>query len=179
MSMGAILEQVRDHLKTMLSLAPDQIGIRLGGLPPECAKEFYLAIDELEVKSSARNHLKETYEIEVSVWRRMARFSQDRHGEMYLRDDPYLAGILTLDDLERAVIRNLHANYTNIMAATNTAIGAGSADNGDVFQLTLYYSGRKKTESLPAGNRSGSPKWLGRRMKFSGMTRAQATDQMQ
>ena len=179
MSMGAVLKQVRDHLRDALSLGVDQCGIQPDGVPPDSADEFYLAVNEMGVTSTAREHLLEEYEIEVSVWRRAGGYPADRRGDVQLSDDPYLAGILTLDDLERAVIRNLHGNYDDITVAANTAIGAGVGDGGDVFQLALYYAGRRGTEILQTGKEKHDPTWFGRRLKFVGMTRVQSISMMQ
>lgn len=177
MSMGAILQEVRDHLRTALSLGADQCGIQIGGTPPEAAGNFYVAVDELGVESTAQQHLQENYQVEISLWRRLGQTPSDRSGEALLRDDPYLSGAQSLDDLERSVIKNLHANYTDITTAANTAIGAGANPNGDVFQLALYYAGRKRTETWQAaGKKKNPPTWLVRRLKFVGMNRVQALD---
>jgi len=177
--MGVVLKQVRDHLRTSMSLDVDQCDIRADGSPPGSAAEFYVAIDEFGVKSTARDHLSEVYEIEIAVWRRSGQYPADRRGDLTLPDDPYLAGILTLDDLERAVIKQIHANYTDITAAANTAIGAPSEGNGDVFQLALYYAGRGATEVLQHEENKDDSAWFGRRLKFAGMNRVQAVDVMQ
>jgi hypothetical protein len=178
MSMGAVLRQVRDHLRGAMPLAADQCGVQPAALPPESAGELYVAVDEVGVQSAARAHLSETYEIEVAVWRRAGQYPADRRGDAQLRDDPHLAGILTLDDAERAVIRHLHGNYLDVTAAASAAIGAGTSGNGDVFQLALYYQGRGRTEEHPPRGRHQVAAWLGRRLRFAGMTRVQARDLM-
>ena len=179
MSMGAILQQVRDHLRSAMSLGVDQCDVRPGGMPTAAAGEFYVAVDELGVQSTAQSHLREQYEIEVSIWRRTGQYPDDRLSDVVLRDDVYLAGIQTLDDLERSVIKNLHANYTDITAAANTAIDAGAPGKGDIFQLALYYTGRSRSEVLDHNPKENPAPWLGRRLKFTGMIRVQATDVMQ
>ena len=177
MSMGVVLKQVRDHLRNSMSLGVDQCGIAPGGSPPETAAEFYIAIDESQVRSTARDHLNEVYEIEIAVWRRPGQFPADQQGDLTLADDPYLAGILTLDDLERAVIRNIHANYADVTAAANTAIGAPSEQAGDVFQLAMYYAGRAGTEVIKHETGRDAA-WFGRRLKFAGMNRVQSLSAM-
>ncbi len=178
MSMGIILQVVRDHLQTEMSLDAGECGIQPGGLPPDGAGELYVAVDELGIRSASRNQLHEIYEIEVAIWRRSSNYPTDRQGDVVLRDDPQLAGILTLDDLERDVISKLHANHTDIMAVANSAIGAGSPGGGDVFQQPLYFAGRGRSESLRPGGSKSPVAWIGRRLKFTGMTRVQATDVM-
>ena len=180
MSMAVVLQRVRDHLRSALALSADQCGVRVGGHPPASSGELYVAVDELGVECTARDHLREVYVVEVALWRRVGQWPDDRAGDALLRDDAYLAGALTLDRLERSVIAALHGNYTDIPAAANAAIGAGSPGGGDVFQLALYYAGRTRTEAWQDRRQSGSPTaWLGRRLKFAGMNRVQAMDVMQ
>jgi len=181
MSMGALLQQVRTHLRNVVPLDADQCDIELLGQPRPSAGETYVGIRELRVRSLSREHLSEEYEIEVSIWRRLGAFPSDRQGDLALRDDPYLASVLTLDDLERAVIRNLHANYTDIMAAANETL-----ETGDRFQLALYYTGRGPSEVVKSsshhrqnGTRTSGIAWIGRRLIFTGMNRVQSTATMQ
>jgi len=176
MSMGVILKIVRDSLQTALSLDKDACGVQSGGRPPNSAGELYLAVDELGVQSTARAHLREVYELEIALWRRGGQYADDRHGDVLLADDPYLAGVRTLDALERDVIRHVHGNYSDITAAANAEIGAGGGEAGDIFQLALYYVGRGRTETIPRPAADRTIDWIGRRLKFLGMTRVQALD---
>jgi len=176
MSMGAIIEHVRDHLRSALSLAVDQCGVQIGGNPPQRPASFYVAIDEVCVESDAKEHLREIFEIEIVVWRRLGTLPSDRRGDAHLRDDPYLATLQTLDDLEQSVILAIHANYTDITAATNTALGTGAPSGGDIFQMALFYQGRKRSELFPKRSDQANAQWLGRRLRFRGMTRVQAID---
>lgn len=177
MSMGAILKQVRDHLRDAMPLAADQCDIRPDGEPPQSAGELFVAVDELGVTSTARSYIEEQFEVEVAVWRRAGQYPADRIGDAQLSDDPYTAGLFTLDDLEREAIRRLHGNFTDVTAAVNTALGTGSGNAGDSFRLALYYEGRGRTEVLPPSRGAQQPaQWLGRRLRFVGMNRIQALD---
>ena len=89
MSMGHILKTVRDFLRSSLPATAAQCDLRPGGDPPETADEWFVAIDELGVKSTALNCLDETYEIEISVWRRAGALPADRTGDALLPEDPY------------------------------------------------------------------------------------------
>ena len=104
MSMAVVLQRVRDHLRSALALSADQCGVRVGGHPPASSGELYVAVDELGVECTARDHLREVYVVEVALWRRVGQWPDDRAGDALLRDDAYLAGALTLDRLERSVI---------------------------------------------------------------------------
>jgi len=179
MSTGIILQQVRNHLRSAMSLDVDQCGIQPGGRPPHSAGELYVAVDDGGTTSDARNHLHEQYRIEVAVWRRAGQHPADRLGDVQLPQDPYLEQLLTLDQLERQVIQHLHGDFANVTAAANAEAATGTPGGGDVFQLALYYVGRDKTESIDAvPSATASTEWLGRRLSFSGMDRIQATDVM-
>ncbi len=178
MSMGAILKQVRDFLRSSLPADIAQCDVRPGGEPPEVAHEWFISVDELAVRSNARNCLDETYEIEISLWRRAGCYPQDRQGDALLQDDPYSSGLPTLDDIERDVIRLLHGNRTGITAAVNLALGTGETGSGDIFQEPLYYAGRRRTEVRGTGRRDSQTRWFVRRLKFTGMRRVQASDVM-
>ena len=176
MSMGAILKQVRDHLRAAMSLDADQCDVRPGGVPTQSAGELFVAVDELGVVSTARSCLEEQFEVEVAVWRRAGQYAADRLGDAQLPDDPYTAGLSTLDDMERQVIGHLHGNFTDVPAAVNTALGTGTGTAGDAFRLALYYEGRGRTEMLPSPGKGQPAQWLGRRLRFVGMNRIQARD---
>lgn len=180
MSMAAVLDEVCDHLRSALSLSAAECDIRPGGWPPRAAGEFYVAIDDLGVASAAREHLEEEYRIEVAIWRRAGQVPDDRLGDLARRGDPYVAALRTLDVLERAVLRALHANYAQIMAGANAALGAGETGGGDVFQLALYYTGRSRPETHPSRPSGERPlEWITRRLEFAGMNRVQPLDVMQ
>lgn len=174
MSMAAVLATVRDRLRTEIPLAVEQCGIQPGGTPPSTAGEMYVAVDELGVVSDGKCVLRETYSVEVCLWRRIGQFPGDRLGDVHLKEDPYVATARTLDVVERDVLRLIHANYLHIVAAANEAAAAGTPAGGDVFQLALYYEGRSRTESFRPAKGAWRDAWLGRRLKFSGLTRVQA-----
>lgn len=177
MSMGVVLQTIRDHLRTAMSLAVDQCGIRPGGHPPSSAGEFYVAIDDISVKGDARAHLREEYEVAVSIWRRLGQHPEDRTGDVLETEDPYLPSLLTLDQLERDVIRFIHANYTEVTKTANATLGTGTPGKGDILQLAMYYQGHAGSERFTSEPRNTSrPDWIGRRLRFAGMTRVQATD---
>jgi len=47
-----------------------------------------------------------------------------------------------------------------------------------VFQLSLFYEGRRATEILRTSVDPDAPVWFGRRLRFAGMNRVQAVDVM-
>ena len=116
MSMGIVLSQIRNRLRDALSLSADQCDVQPGGRPPEAAGEWYLAVDELGVDSTARSHLAEEFAVEVAIWRRLGQFPTDRRGELLLHESAYLAAMHTLDNLERQVILSLHGNFADLVS---------------------------------------------------------------
>ncbi len=158
MSMGLLLEVVQNHLRTALGLAADQC--RIAHEPPTAAGPLFLSVAGGGVRSEARSVLRETYELEVGVWRRAGEYPADRRGGLLAPIDPHVAGLRTLDALERQVIAALHGNFEDIPAAANAQL---EPESEAVFQLALYYAGRGPTETD-----SG---WLVRHLNFSGCTR--------
>ena len=176
MTMGALLQKVRDHLRQTLPLQSDDCAVRPDGAPPPSAGEVFVAVSESGVASDARSHLREVFHIEVSIWRRTGQYPVDRQGELLLPDDVLLAGMLSLDRLERRVVTALHGNYQDLPAALNSELRTGSDAAGDVFQLALYYVGRGASELWPPHGKGAHPNWLGRRLRFEGAHRVQDLD---
>jgi hypothetical protein len=177
MSMGAVLKVVRDHLRNRLSLASGQCDVRPDGRPIDAAGDLYVCISEGGVQSESRLHLSERYEIEVSIWRRATAAPTDRQGDLLLPDDQYLANMTTLDDLERAVIAQVHGNDADIRQAANAVLISGGA-SGDGFSVTLFYAGRGPSETF-ADHARANVGWIGRRLRFGGMLRVQPLSVME
>lgn len=185
MSMGMALLGTRDYLRTALTWTKDNIGIQHNNLPPNAARNWYVALDDGGVEGTPQGqyYLKEIFSITVGIWRRPGRLPQDVSGAIMLPDDIYVSGIETLNDLERKIIKKLHNNYA-LMASINTQFSLPSATvsgdvGGDVFgQEPLIYRGRTKNEVVSIPGTTDAQAWFGRRLNFRGLSRTQYINAM-
>lgn len=172
MSRALALQAVRDYLRTNLSLANADCDIEPGGYPPNIAGKLYVAIDEGGTTCSTRESLWEVNSVEVYVCRRPQEHPGDKRGQILKRTDLYLAGMKTLETLERGVIRYLHG-VTAVPTAANALIAAILAAGGDAggdFLTPLYYQRGGKMETFDS---EGGVTWIRRQLLFVGMERPQ------
>lgn len=177
MTMGAILEETRDRIRVLYSFGKDQCDITIGGRPRDSCGELFIGVDEAGVDplgDSQKNHFAgEEHRISIGIWRRAGQYGEDRSGHALLSDDPYLAGIQTLDDIERKVYVAIHMNQ-ELRQAVNVRLSVPST-KGDSVTTPLAYGGRTKTQSENVNDGgSGSGPWFFRIMRFTGMKRVQS-----
>jgi hypothetical protein len=174
--MGYLLLAVRNKLRANFDVTyPDLestnwVGVEVDGIPPARAPEWYVAIDEGDIRSQrTEDQLQEEYSVEIYVCRRPDRTPSDFQRQLSLPTDLYLASILTLEKLERQVIKSLHNNQT-LRGNANSLGGFPNPNTGDIYQLPLQFDGRSKsrTEEFP-----DSGIWMRRQLRFSGMLRVQ------
>lgn len=174
MSMAFVLEGTRDYLRSQNTWTYEQIGIQFQTIPPNTARQWYIGMDDAGVESAIEKnyYLTETFSIEIGIWREHASIPRDRSGEMQLATDIYIAGIKTLNALERLVIAQLHGIYA-VPAAINAQFTLPSIGSGGVFRLPLAYRGRTRNEKLEVADVQDSALWFGRRLLFRGLPRTQ------
>lgn len=176
MSMAMALQGVRDRLRGENDWSVHQCGIQQDGVPPAIARNFYVAIDETSVSSAKETnyYLGEDFAISVYINRSVTWLPKDMQGNALLKDDPYLAGIATLDDLERRVIAKLHQKWelTNLI---NEAWDLPSTAHGDVFIGSLSFLGRSKTRDIAVTDVSPEMAFKQRELRFRGLKRNQYT----
>ena len=177
--MGYVLQAARNQLRTDYEtthpgLVPaNWVGIQLRGMPPRRAGDWYVALDEDYIRGKKdQAHIEEVYGVSIYVCRRPDKLPDDFRGQLTYPDDVYLATMLTLEKMERQVLKSIHNNQT-MRAAANTLGGFPAADKGDSYQLPLQYDGRG---SIQTSDVPDSGMWSCREMKFSGMLRVQALD---
>ncbi len=167
------LQGVRDYLRTANTWTNKQCGIQEDGIPPPTTGGFYVALDEGGVndKSGISYYLGEYFDLNIYVWNRIGRVPADYQGEMLLRDDLYLAGIQTLEDLERNIIKDLHKNWA-VPAAINAQFGLPDGTKGDKFLKPLEYNGRSSSDTLTLPGQQQAA-FKGRALRFRGLQRNQ------
>lgn len=181
MTMAAILEETRNHLRKRYAWENDQCRVSFLGEPVDSAGEFFIGIDEESVDpmsdTQVNDYLGEVHRIAIWIWRKSGQYGDDRRGDMLLPEDLYLAGIETLDTLTRKVIKAVHQNQ-DLRAAVNTRLVAPS-DKGDIVQTPLAFNGRSRTQgrSVEDGGAGDGP-WMVRTVRFIGMKRVQCLDTM-
>lgn len=175
MSMGMVLEGVRDWLRDRNEWSITECGVTDDGYPPARAGNFYIAVDEdgVDVGPERTNALTEIYKIEVTVWRRPGHLPKDFLGNIVLPEDRYLPEIKTLHDLERRVIYHLHgwrASTNTLRNFLNTKFNLPDVGRGDAFITELMSTGRGRKEKHQVDD--GMP-FIGRRLRFRGLMRVQ------
>ena len=176
MSMGMVLEATRDYLRTQNSWNKHQCQIQQDAVPtevPNVAPQFYIALDGAPVSTGNPNneHLSELFNIKIGIWWRVGAYAPDQRGAMELPTDIYRAGILTLTQLERKVLKFTHHEWA-LLTFINTKFGLPDVDLGDAFQSPLSYLGRGPDEAVVLPNQA-SAAFIGRRLNFSGFLRVQ------
>lgn len=178
MSIALLLQAVRDELRAGMTFQADPkqfVGIQPGGRPPAWMSDFYIAVDEANIAASDRTHLKEIYTIAVTITVHVRGVRSDQTG-----DQIYIENLNSLENLERAVIRLIHASQS-VRARALTLGQIPNTSRGDIFQLPLYYEGRGATAAFDAAEwlgsvEPGTRQLMVRVLRFSGATRVQALD---
>lgn len=174
MSGAMIKEGIRDFLRSENGWNQNQCEVQTDGQPPSIARNFYVAIGSITVRTRAltQHFLGEQFTLTVSIWWETANTPADMSGNAQLRQVLHQTAVTTLEDLERLVIRQLH----NVQEPRNAVNGQFSLPgaNGDQFLLPFNYDGRGDDERINpnAGSRTSS-QWLGRRLPFTGFDRNQ------
>jgi len=179
MSMGMVLEGVRDYLRTQHSWDKTNCGIQFGAVPIVTTSAFYVSLDDDGVTTTdPRNyHLTEEYAIEIGIWRRTGRLPEDYRGQLQLPDDIYIATAKTITDLERMVVGKLH-KIEAARTSINTQFELPDATLGAAFNGHLTYVGRSKNETFAITGQRGTKTFAGRRLRLRGLRRIQRIDSM-
>lgn len=171
MSMGMVLEGVRDWLRDKNDWKVIECGVMMDTVPPNRAGQKYVAIDDDGIDTGPENThgLTEFYNLSIGIWRRPGHLPKDQQWNMVIPEDTYLPEISNLNDLERRVVFWLH-NRWDLAGWLNTKYSLPDAGKGDKFTGQLVYRGRSKIESAigDEGNR-----FIGRRLRFRGLRRVQ------
>lgn len=143
------------------------IGFEPGGSPPPKTGQFYIAVDEEGIVSSAetmQHELEEIFRISITISYRIGQVAADQ------RDKIYRAHTYKLEQLERQILNCVHGQQS-----IRTAANANRVANDAEFLTPLASEGRTKTDQRGAewsgevsGNAAG---WLVRKMTFRGMKR--------
>lgn len=187
MSMALALEFARDWLIEKNGWDVHKCGVHFDAIPPleaSSAAPFYISIDDagVETGNELTDSLKEILSITIGIWRRPEHLSPDRRGIMKLPSDLYLAGTVTLNDLERLVIvhksasgavkNGLHRNY-QFVSALNSRYNLPDAALGDAYKFPFIYRGRGRMETIGLDGSSDITLWYGYRLNFRGACREQ------
>lgn len=175
-----VLHGVRDYLRQQYAWTAKECGVQRDAIPPGTAGNYYIAIDDTGVDGTAadNDHLRESFNLEIGVWRRSGGKPDDRLGHLKLPDDIYLANVLSLTDLERRVLVSknntggLHQNWS-LWTYINSLFGLPSDTDGPGFTGALSFRGFSRLEGVALADTAGVPAFYGRRLRFSGLERTQ------
>ncbi len=179
MSRAMVLEGLRDFLRKENGWTFTRCDIQHKSTPPALARGLFIALDDAGVTAGPQEnyYLQEQFGITVGVWIETAIQPADMSGNTELKTAKYIEGGVTLDDLERRMIRQLHQKY-DTMAFVNCKFGL-PGENGDKFIAPMFYGGSGKTEAVnPNPQNDRAAQWFGRRLRFSGFNRNQTIDCM-
>ncbi len=185
MSMGPALEGTRDYLREHANIRNKpgaenkRVTIEFNLFPPPMASNWHIALDDggIETGNQVNNELVEVLTLMVGIWKRPGGVAPDRQGNLMLETDLYQRQVSTIEQLERAIIKTLHENHA-VDAYINTKFGLPVAGLGDAFGGRWVYRGRQKMESVALPDYQGSPVWIGRRLRFTGLKRTQRVSNM-
>lgn len=171
MSMGMVLEGVRDWLRDQNSWKAIECGVMMNTVPPNRAGQKYVGIDDDGIDTGPENThaLTEYFSLSIGIWRRPGHLPKDQQWNMVVPEDVYLPEISNLHDLERRVIFYLH-NRWDLVGYLNKKYELPDAGRGGTFTGQLVYRGRGKIESA-AGDEAN--RFIGRRLRFRGLRRVQ------
>lgn len=171
MSMAALLTGTRDWLRSELSYSDNNCDVRPGGKPPASMGQFYVSLEDSGVGSREKlQHLEEIYSITVYVTRRTGEQPRDRTQAIYL------AATTGLDARCRAILTKIHRNF-DLMTSINELI----TDDGDLFQLPLFYQGVAGPQFMGpdwAASVNDTDSFLVKALRFGGALRVQDVDIM-
>lgn len=180
MSLGYLLQAVRDHLRGTLSfpggshLAPQYCDVAPLGQPPARMGAYYLGIDGASVVASDRTHIKEKFLVDVTITVPTGTYG-DQRGEIYLN------ALIGVDKLERPIITAIHGSQALRLLA-NALAGTPDELTGDIYQQPLWYLGwtsnRAESGSWAIGCTDDNKTFWARTLRFESGLRVQALDVM-
>lgn len=180
MSIEFWMEAVRDHLRSTLAFpggadkAVHYVDIQPNGQPPAAIGDYYIAVDEASIESADKTHLKEIFQLEVTITKTIGQFRKDQLSSAYFHHSRGLGPI------ESSVKVAIHNNQ-DLRALANFKGGLPSTVNGDQFIQPLWYLGRGRTR-FEAGDWAGlepdKKAFMVRVLRFGGGIRTQALDVM-
>lgn len=175
-----VIEGVTEYLRQEEKWSAKECGIQPRGIPPATTRSFYIAVDRggTTNKDGESNYsLTEAYSFTIHIVRNAAWFPDDYRGKELLKTNPYVAGIATLDELERRVITRLHLGQYEIAAFINARFGLPSVEGGDRYNGKLVYTGSGQLTDYHAIDTSESV-YMGWALSFRGLERVQSIPNM-
>lgn len=181
MSISLVLQGVRDYLRAEYQWRPEECGVTPNAEPIPTAGQFFVGIEQSGVETGleSTDSLKETFTVEIGIWRRAGSRPPDRFGTLHLPSDLYLANAHTLHELQRKVVVSingqggLHKNY-RFLTFLNSLFGLPNLDDGPDFTTPLQWlGGQMRPEGIQAGQNDNGPAFIGYRLRFRGLLREQ------
>lgn len=171
MSIGCLLEAVRDRLRTFVNVDASQCDVTPGGRPIPSSGEYFIGIDDGGSENSTPHYLSETFSVDVYVSYRTGVIPQDRKGKVL-----YLRTFYGLNDICDLVKVALHGKYEVVTAAN--ALVQESAILAVGFQSPLRFMGagpaRVETGDWSFGTQDDLA-YLVKQLRFGGTLRVQKT----
>ena len=173
MTMAIVLEFTQTWLRDIYGWNANECSVQYQALPALDAPSFSVTIDDagIETGPDTTDSLKEITILDVGIWKRPEHLSiKDRRGKLKLPKDRYVITATMLNDLERNVIKALHANY-DYLVAINQEYELPNSELGSDFYRPLFYRGRSRMEVLGLEDETSTQSWFGYRLRFKGLER--------
>lgn len=139
MSVAALCEAVRNHLRTQLSLDNGECDVEQSAQPPPFIGKRFVSVHPTYWRPAGNfdDGLHEIIGLDCTLTFAAAQFPQDRiGGELFLK------ALTGMEKLARDIVLQIDRSYT-VMAAANALITSGT----DKFQVPLFWEG---TDGTPA-----------------------------
>ena len=179
---GIVLQAVRDRLRSLYSWTKQQCAIRERGFPSPTSGQFFIGIYGTAMSGTGGENdyfLRQNHTLDVAIWRQTSVNPKDQSGDIYEITDSRRPAIETLDRLESKVTQALHQNQELRAACDAIAVTDQDTFGRESFKTPLVYLGWNGHEpfSLPGGGPDGRT-FVGRRIRFRGLTRVQRISYM-
>lgn len=170
MSQQALLQAVRNHLISQLTLGNDQCDIMPEGRPIPGMGQFFYAVDDGGVEVANTEFLSERYSVDVTVTVRTGQFPSDRRRLLVVTAT---SGIDARCD---AIKSKLHGSYT-VMDAANVLI-TGSVNKFQRPLRLMSISAASYRGADWAGSANDNDCFVTRTLRFGDALRVQDLDIM-
>ncbi len=156
MSLAALLQAVRDELRTVMGLPMIQIEVQEDGQPPPgMGGDLYLSVHPLSWRPTSGAEvvlgIDESYSVGVTITKRIRHTPPDRIGR-----EVYLKSLIGFEAIARKIMVAIHQSET-VMERANQYIAASQTDDNG-YDPILEWLRWSSTQEVPT-RRDGSWLW--------------------
>ncbi len=176
-----LLEQLPGRLSEFGLRESVNFGVEFGAYPPPVASDWYIAMDyagESQTAGMQQYFIREEYSFLFGIWRRQTEVPRDRLGRMNLRTDLYRPQATTIQAMSRALIKTIHQKFWLTTEVGLKIDAHESYGNKPIAPLIYLGSGANEEYTVDSMRTGDVETFIGRRLKFRGLTRQQTVEEM-